>query len=140
MAATGWRQGSGRQERPRREGLFLGLFAEQRHHPVVQGVEAQRPCAGRASVGHPADRVENRRPRRLQAAVAGGHEQFGQPRCDEVIDGGAGQPAQLFGFLRALGEAGHELGADIRRCGRSSGHAREPTILLGMEMSVSASA
>ena len=44
------------------------------------------------------------------------------------------------GFLRALGEAGDELGADFRRCGRSSGHGRERTILLGMEMSVSASA
>ena len=91
-------------------------------------------------MGHPADRVQNRRPRRLQAAVAGGHEQFGQPRCDEVVDGGAGQPPQLLGFLRALGEAGDELWADIRRCGRGRGHGRERTILFGMESRVSASA
>ena len=112
------RQGSGRQERPRREGLLLGLLAEQRHHPVVQGVEAEGPRAGRASVRHPADRVEDRGPRRLHAAVAGGHQQLGEPRRDEVVDGGVGQPAQFLGFLRALGQPGDELGADVRRRGR----------------------
>ena len=127
------RQGSGRQERPRREGLFLGLLAEQRHHPVVQGVEAQGPCTGRASVRHPADRIQNRGPRRLNAAVARGDEQFGELRCDEVVDGGAGQPAQFLGLLRALCQLFDELGADVRRGRRPSGHSGERTILLGME-------
>jgi hypothetical protein len=42
---------------------------------------------------------------------------------------------------RALGERGHEFGADVRRRGRNSGHGRERTILFGMEgFSVSATA
>jgi hypothetical protein len=57
-------------------------------------------------MGHPADRVENRRPGGLDAAVAERDEQVGETRCDEVVDSGPGQPVQPFGFLRTLGEAG----------------------------------
>ena len=77
-AAARRRQGSGREERTRRERLLLGVLVEQRQHPVVQRVEADRPRAGRASVRHPADGVEDRREIGLHAAVAGGHEQLGE--------------------------------------------------------------
>ena len=90
------RQGSGREERPRRERLLLRALVEQRQHPVVQRVEADRPSAGRASVRHPADGVKDGRKVGLYAAVAGGHEQFGETRGVEVVDRG-GQPAQPLG-------------------------------------------
>ena len=55
------RQGSRGQERARRERFVLGLRVEQRQHPVVQRIEADRPGARRASVRHSADGVEDRR-------------------------------------------------------------------------------
>jgi hypothetical protein len=50
--------------------LVLRLLAEQRNHPDVQSVEADRPSAGRASVGHSAHRIEDRGKVCLATAVA----------------------------------------------------------------------
>jgi len=76
--SAGRARGAGARKGRVANASLLSLLAEQRHHPVVQRVEAERPGARGASVGHPPHRVEDRLPRCLYAAVAGGHEQFVQ--------------------------------------------------------------
>ncbi len=129
-AAAGGGQGSGRQHRPRGEHLLLHPQVEQRQHPVVQGVEAQRPRAGRAAVRHPPNRLQQFGKRRLQAAEPGGQQQPEQLGLPELGDGGRGQPAQPLSLLGALGQAGHEfVGDPVRRASVDRGHGADRTIL-----------
>ncbi len=104
-----WRRG---QDRPRSEHLFLGLDVEQREHPVVQGVEAQRPSARGASVRHPPDRVQQLGELGLATAEPCRKQQRRQPASFEVTDRGRGQSPQPLGFVGPLSQRGDELGAD----------------------------
>jgi hypothetical protein len=131
--AAGGRQGSGCEERSRRERFVLRALVEQRQHPVVQRVETDGPGAGRAAVRHPTDRIEDGRKVGLAAAVAHGQQQVGKARGVQVVDRGGRKPAQLFGLLCTLGQSGDELMADGRCGNRDRGHGRDATILFGME-------
>ena len=122
-AATGRRQRGGAQHRAVDEHLVLGLLVEQRQHPVVQHVEAQRPGGRRATVGHPPDGVQDRREVGLLTAVTGRQQQVGQPAGAEVGDSGGRQPAQFLGLGRPVGQRGKELVGQ---------HARDATIPFSM--------
>ncbi|BBZ61794.1 hypothetical protein MMON_30950 [Mycolicibacterium monacense] len=76
---------------------------------------------------------------RLLAAVAGRHQQIGDLRRDQIVHRGLGQTAQLFGVVRALGQAGDEISAQT--CVEAGGgHRRDLTVLFGMECGLSGAA
>lgn len=124
-SAPGRREWGRCQERAAREGLFLGLLAEQREHPVVQGQEADGPGARRASVGHPAYRVQDGREIGLLTAIAGGHQEFGESGVDEVGHRRVGKLAQLLGFTGPIGQSSDEFGGDDAVRGGGRGHGRK---------------